>query len=113
MRLLLIKSYLLRKKRHYVALEKHKQVFEGYVLKISFCKSPFLVSKLGISVSRKCGKAVLRNRFKRQIKEIYRIYRNELIYPVNLNIRPNCSLQSISFEMIKQDFLTFLTDLTH
>lgn len=41
-------------------------------------------SRLGITVSRKVGNAVVRNRFKRRIRAWFRAHREELAAPVDL-----------------------------
>ncbi|MEM9176319.1 MAG: ribonuclease P protein component [Myxococcota bacterium] len=41
-------------------------------------------SRLGITVSRKVGNAVVRNRFKRRIRAWFRAHRAELVPPVDL-----------------------------
>lgn len=41
-------------------------------------------SRIGITVSRKVGNAVVRNRFKRRIREWFRAHRDELDPPVDL-----------------------------
>lgn len=41
-------------------------------------------SRLGITIGRKCGNAVVRNRFKRQVREWFRIHRDAAERPVDL-----------------------------
>ena len=45
--------------------------------------------RLGISVSRKYGKAVLRNRFKRLVREAFRLTQHVFPPHIQLNVRPS------------------------
>ncbi|NOZ79041.1 MAG: ribonuclease P protein component [Acidobacteria bacterium] len=48
--------------------------------------------KLGVTASRKVGGSVVRSRCKRRIREMYRLHRRELEFPVELvvNARKGC-----------------------
>lgn len=46
------------------------------------------VTRLGLSVSRKVGNAVVRNRWKRLIREAFRLSQHELPGPLDVVIRP-------------------------
>lgn len=69
---------------------------EGFVL--IFLKNSFEYNRLGISVQRKTGNAVRRNRIKRLIREVFRLHRE--LFPaaadVVVAIRPGFSLDSLA-----------------
>ncbi len=58
------------------------------VLVIRGCVSPESHSRLGLSVSRKVGNAVVRNRWKRRIREVFRLAQHQLPVGLDLVVRP-------------------------
>ncbi len=58
------------------------------------------VTRLGLSVSRKVGNAVVRNRWKRLIREAFRVQRIEMPEGLDLVVRPRkgavCELEGIT-----------------
>ena len=58
------------------------------VLVVNGDKSAVTHSRLGLSVSRKVGGAVVRNRWKRLIREAFRLSREEIPEGLDLVVRP-------------------------
>jgi len=62
--------------------------------------------RLGITVSRHFGNAVCRNRFKRIIREAFRLTTPDVILGLDINVKPRqmahqASMQDIQTELIK------------
>lgn len=90
------------RKDFYKVKKKFLKLSAAHV-KFEVASSSYLNSRLGITVSRKYGNAVLRNRFKRLVREIFRkklslIPQGSLIHTLALNGR------TPSYEGILSDF---------
>lgn len=65
--------------------------------------------KLGITVSRRFGKAVARNRFKRLVREGFRHAQHQLPDHIQINIRPLVGAQRATMQMIQQELIDLIT----
>jgi ribonuclease P protein component len=82
------KELRLRSRRDYQRMAyQFKRLVGNFI--IIYCKeNQRQITRLGITVSRKFGKAHERNRFKRVIREAYRLCHHDLPQGLDLNIRP-------------------------
>ena len=67
-----MKKYNIRKNSEFRAVYKRGKSFSNYLLVLYVYRSRSDFNRLGVSVSKKVGKSVTRNRIKRLIKECYR-----------------------------------------
>ncbi len=68
----------IRKNVEFRAIYRRGKSFSNALLVLYIYKNKKNLNRIGISVSKKVGKSVIRNRVKRLIKESYRLNRNEL-----------------------------------
>lgn len=76
-----------------------RKVANGYFTiqyRIRLLSKASTTPKLGISVSRRVGNAVVRNRVKRLVREFFRCHRDLLPGPIDLNViaRADAAMQS-------------------
>ena len=75
------------------------------VLVMSACQNELNYSRLGVSVSRRVGNAVVRNRWKRCIREAFRTQQDRLPKGIDLVVRPKrgavCDSKSIRTSLPK------------
>jgi ribonuclease P protein component len=100
------KSARLLSHAHYRYLHKNSTRLFGKQISVDVCQGKTFSARLGITVSRKFGKAHLRNRFKRVTREAFRELYFSLPQDLELNVSPRRNGAYLS----KQEILT---DLQH
>lgn len=83
--------YRLRSARDFQRVYRRRCVVSDALLVVHSCANEFGDPRLGLSVSRKVGNAVARNRWKRRLREAFRLRRTELPSGVDLVIVPRTS----------------------
>ncbi len=68
-------------------------------------KNRFGESRLGLTTGTKLGKAVVRNRVRRQLREIYRLNRDKLVPGRDLIIVARVRAVSAGYHVMERDFL--------
>jgi len=69
--------------------------------------------RLGLTVSRKVGRAVLRNRVRRVLREFFRLHQAMIRRPLDIVVVPKRNLdpKSIDMALVEQEFLPALSRL--
>ncbi len=93
------KTIRLRRQAEFEAVYEKKVFAANEVLVINGAANGSTVTRLGLSVGRKVGNAVVRNRWKRRIREAFRQMQHELPPGIDIIIRPRkeavCEYQTI------------------
>ncbi len=105
------KSLRLLTKRDFSRVHKWGDKLVGKKIILHYRKGPSDSPKLGLTVSRKYGKANSRNRFKRLVREAFREKQEELPPGIEINIRPKFSDGELSLALVKEEFDTLVKHL--
>jgi ribonuclease P protein component len=82
----------------------------GKYLIIHLCESNQSSLKLGITVSRKFGKSVERNYFKRLVREAFRLSQKQLPPFLHLNIYPQKTPVRPTLQAIQEELLSLIAE---
>ncbi len=125
--------YRLRKSSQFQALSnnshsknshsKNVHKFHGNVIFIVYKTNDLIHSRLGITVTKKYGDAVRRNKFKRHVREVFRQSKEKACIGIDIHVRPNANKSNLpkkrgknscfpSYCEVAQDFIDFFDKLT-
>lgn len=102
------KALRLRRRGDFRRLGSNGQRRYGRSIALEVAPSPVAETRLGITVSRKYGKATVRNRFKRRVRETFRLCYPLLLPALDINVRPLKSAGHISCREIMADLLSLV-----
>lgn len=88
---------------HYSRVIKNGKKMAGKVIVMDYRTGHAQCAKLGITVSKRYGKAHDRNRFKRMVREAFRSIYPTLPVHLEVNVLPRYPLQPISLQAILND----------
>jgi len=96
-----------RSRRQYqrIAKQATRYVGEWIIVDSSFNRSP--LTRLGITASKYYGEAVQRNRFKRIVREAFRLCRHRLRSGLDLNVKPKSTSHSAKTADITEELIRF------
>lgn len=102
------KSMRLLTRIDYRSMTRHNKQFTGkwIVVDIKFTHSG--ISRLGITVTKRFGDAVRRNRFKRLVRESFRTIIGRFSFSCDILIRPRTLALKGGKDQIEQELLSFL-----
>jgi ribonuclease P protein component len=97
------KSSRLLKRREFERISRYGKRLTGEILYAEVFYRQERGPKLGITVTRKYGDAVHRNRFKRLVREAFRL--NHTSYPtdIHMNIRPRAKHKPLTLDQVQKD----------
>lgn len=82
--------------------------YNGTFFAIDVRKNESTVTRLGITVTRKFGDAHHRNRFKRVVREAFRLSYNGLISGIDLNVRAYKGNFHLTVAEVQAELMRFL-----
>jgi len=88
-----LRAYRIRRPSEFQRVYRRRCVASDGVIRVHGCANEFSHPRLGMSVSRKVGPAVRRNRWKRLIREAFRLSRAQLPPGVDLVVIPQRGAQ--------------------
>ncbi len=96
---------------HYKFFHKHSSRLFGKHIAIDIRQGRSAAPKLGLTVSKKFGKAHDRNRFKRVVREAFREIYGSLPDDLEMNISPRKSSDLLSKQAILLELQTLLANI--
>lgn len=105
------KSARILSRGHYKHLHKNAKRLAGNLVYIDYRTGRSFVPKLGITVSRKFGKAHERNRFKRLVREAFRELYGSLPRDLEINIAPRKKPGELRKQMILLELKCLLANI--
>ncbi|MCP5005170.1 MAG: ribonuclease P protein component [Planctomycetes bacterium] len=98
----------LRKRKEFQTVFQKGKVFGNDQITVYALLNKTEISRLGITVGRKFGNAVKRNRLKRIFREAYRLNKHLLNRSVDLIIIPRSGFSDLALKSIEEKFKNLL-----
>ena len=103
------KKFRLKKNYQFNYVYKHGKSVTGELCTLVYCKNNGTSPRIGISVSKKIGKAVKRNKLKRRLREIVGLIILDLNPGYNYIFLPKTPASDSSFVQLKQSVEKLIT----
>ncbi len=95
----------LRKPREFQYVYKNGRKWVGNYLLLIFVENNLPCSRIGIVVSKKVGRAVVRNKIKRRLREIVRLNIDKIPSGYDIVVISKKSAKMVSFWDLKEDLI--------
>lgn len=102
------KSIRLRRRCEYQRLASFDRRHHGRYVIVELKFNPRQITRLGVTVSRRYGSASLRNRFKRIVREAFRLSKNQLKSGWDVNVKPRSAALTATTQDIQHELVRFI-----
>lgn|ERR1700733_181690 len=102
------KSARLRNRCEFLKLSSNSQRYIGQLIVIDLGLNDNRRSRLGITVTKKYGNSCKRNRFKRIVREAFRLYKFHLPQGRDVHVRPRKTVYQATSTDIGEEMKTLL-----
>lgn len=100
----------IRSRSDFQYVYEHGRLYKDEFFRIFYVRTE-KPGRLGLSISKKLGKAYVRNRIKRIIREAFRLH-PQLTAGLDLIVQPRLTVASLSHDQLRQRFLEALAALS-
>lgn len=102
----------LRRRQDFVLVYREGVRLRGRFFNLKIRPNDLEKSRIGLSVSKKIGKAWLRIRSKRLLREVFRKNKKWIPFPADLIFMARSEIKDASFRLLEEDFRRVLSRLT-
>lgn len=102
----------MRTRNEFKRVQKEGKRLYTSLLVFQYTSENFSCPRIGISVSKKFGSAVTRNRFKRRVRETFRRLKHTLPAGIKIHISPRTGSSLPTLQQVEAEFAFLLKTLT-
>jgi ribonuclease P protein component len=107
------KSCRLLKARQFRFVSQRGKCLQGKLINLTLVSGKSKQPKLGLTVSKRYGKSHQRNRFKRLVRECFRLHLDDIPKGLQIIVRPRRYAENASYQDVCNDLLQVLHEFTN
>ena len=106
------KSEKLLNRKDFVNLNRFGQKHRTAHFTVSIAKNGLARTRLGITASRKVGGAVIRNRVKRLVREVFRLHKGFFPEGCDISVSARKSADDLDFRKVREELIGLVSNST-